>query len=114
MNCPTCGEEIPSRKHGSPLLFCERCLAAKSYRDLLNFERQFMPAMLKGDYQLTLTRPAEEQAWHMVMTHYPQLYCGRERGRWKNSKRVAYPQLAEWKLCQRCEEVFNGLAAEVR
>ena len=114
MNCPTCGEEIPSRKHGSPLLLCERCLTAKSYRDLLNFERQFMPAILKGDYQLILTRPAEERNWHVAMTHYRQLYCGREMKHWKNLKRVAHAQLAGWPLCQRCQEVFEGLTREAR
>lgn len=112
MTCNTCHQEIPqNKKSHAPLLACPRCLAAKSYQAILNFQRQFLPRILKGDLPVTITRPADEYKWHMVFAVYAQAWCGRPIEDWKNKKRAPYFEIAD-PVCERCREVFEGLVED--
>ena len=117
MECPFCHREIPDTSPNKmPMLACPRCIAAKSYQALLQFERQFVIGLHKGHTRLTLTKPKKAFRWHMALApHYMQAWCGeRVISQW-NWKHAAYPEIdpKTIPLCERCVEVFDNLLSDV-
>lgn len=111
MTCPTCHHEIGSSKSGLPLLACPRCAFEKSYQAVVESQRQFVARMLKGDRKLTLTKPAEENGWHIAIASYSLSWCGRELNTHWKKKQLAYPKIdsALTPLCVACLQIFQKL-----
>jgi len=111
--CPTCHETIPETgKNRQPLLFCPICLAAKSYRSILDAQRHVIARLRTGEIKVKLTKPAEAGRWHIALGDYDQAWCGWTLGRWEQ-KRLAWPAIGPaTKVCELCREAFEKLAKE--
>lgn len=116
MECPFCHHEIPDTSENKmPMLACPRCTAARSYAALLQFEKQFILGLHKGDHPLTLAKPKKQFRWHMALApHHQQAWCGERITRQWNWKNIAYPEINRklTPLCERCVEVFHTLLAD--
>lgn len=122
MICPKCQQEIPDKvpwkKHGAPALVCPRCLAAKSYQQILDFQKPFLDRIRKGDIQLSFRKRADGPQWHIAFLQYrDQAWCGEpiESG-WKGKQHLPWAK-APAATCDRCREVIEqmleGKTAEV-
>ena len=110
MICPECQQEIPSKKHGAPLLACPRCLAAKSYRSVLQVQRPFSERIERGDIQLSFRKAADSPQWHVAFLQYRnQAFCGAviETG-WKGKQHLPWAK-APLDTCARCREVIKQM-----
>lgn len=114
MTCPTCNQEIPISENKVPQLACPRCLAAKSYQALLQLQREFIAKMIEGAHRMTLTKPAKQVRWHLVLSNYAQAWCGETvNTRW-DRQRLEYPKIdtVRTPLCEACQRVFEELAED--
>lgn len=114
MICPECHQEIPEKppwkKHGTPLLSCPRCLAAKSYQAIIDFQKPFLERIAKGDMQLSFRKAADEKYWHVAFLQYRgQAFCGAEiQAGWKGKQSLPWAK-APVDTCNRCREVIEQL-----
>lgn len=107
MICGTCNREIPNG-----LLACPGCASARSYQELLRFQRHCIAAIMKGEHAVLLTKSAEDMWWHMALANYPQGWCGRALNtRWKK-RHTRWPKIDKAnELCHDCRRVFEEIQA---
>jgi hypothetical protein len=95
--CPTCKREIPPM-----LLACEECVIAASYREALARAKLGLPRIVAGEVPLILTKPYEEERWHMRLYPHVIAWCGRALDpRWRK-KTQRYPAIEFDTVCDGC------------
>ena len=114
MICPECQQEIPEknpdRKHGGPMLFCARCLAAKFRQDALEAQKPYLRRVEKGDVPLFFRKRADSKNWHVALLHYRnQAWCGEPiDNAWKGAQFLPWDK-APTATCARCREVIEQM-----
>lgn len=118
--CRCCGASLIGPK-GEVLLICVPCTTRDSYKALLAMQKEFLPAVVSSDYQMTLRRRNGKKEWHVEMLGYSgQGFCGalfnesvKGRSEW-SSRKKRYSELdREVNICPECRSTLAHKAAAV-
>ena len=120
--CPDCGATVPDHKvylrggkqHIYMPVVCTVCAEEKSRAAYLARQKEFLPRIVAGEVELTLTYPANARLFHIRLIGEPRhAFCGMKTpGQWfKKYARLTEDLRAE--LCPRCLEVLDRLRKEI-
>jgi len=106
--CPKCHTEYAE-------VICPDCVARLSREAYLDLQKTYLPAVIAGEYPLTLTYTKQQTLPHIVLlgTHRGHAWCGADVTPKKNDRRVRYPEQQLANVCRLCREVFDRLVKEL-
>jgi hypothetical protein len=110
MNCNVCLTPIPD-----PLLSCPVCAEKKSRASLLEQQKFWLPAMVRGDEKIVLTRKSDRgPAWHIRMAGTnTRAFCGEPLSPGWRQLRRDFGELRFLQVCAPCYDMLQRLAKEV-
>lgn len=120
--CTKCGATVPDRKvrtRGNKQkiympLVCTDCAERNSRLAYLERQKEFLPRIVAGEVELTLTYRANAKLSHIRLIGEPtHAFCGMRTPRqWFKKYARLTTQLRD-ELCPGCLEVLDGLRKEV-
>jgi len=96
-------------------IVCPECVARFSRVAYLDLQKAYLPAILAGEYPLTLTHTKQQALPHIVLlgNYHHHAWCGASVMPKKNDRRVRYPEQQLANVCRLCREVFDRLVKEL-
>jgi hypothetical protein len=108
MNCPTCHAPIEDG-----LISCRACAERKSRAMVLEQQKEFLPEILTSVRELTLTRPASERRWHILLAGVrAHTFCDLVAHPSWRRRRTTYAEMAYIGICPGCHDTLEGLVKE--
>jgi len=121
MICPVChtGLEWTTRMEGGQhrrfnALACPVCLQQKSRAFYLQLQKEYLPPVLAGETDMTLTYPAGARRYHIRLMGEPtHAFCGEAVSRNWFKRYLRLDDQLRAQLCPRCLEVLDQLRQEM-
>jgi hypothetical protein len=102
MTCPSCKSDIPPAA-----LACPTCTQRRSRAVIFAYQRQVLPAVLRGDSEMRLARLGRGPTHLELFGDSNHAFCGVELD--EQSKRSRRPHWDLDGICPKCSAVFEQL-----
>jgi|SRR5215472_5030179 len=96
------------------LISCRACAERKSREMTLHQQKEYLPEILSSQRELTLSRPASERRWHILLAGVRGLtFCGSTSHPSWRRRRTTYAEMGYIAICSGCHDTLEGLVKEI-